>query len=74
MGINEAIKAGCGDARLLNTIEVVGVFFVCLDGCAARRQQMAEPEPPVGEQQTDRKGKRGLSTASARVFLPKLHT
>lgn len=40
--------------------------FVCLDGCAARREQM-ETEQPVGEHRTDRKGKRGLSSASTQA-------
>lgn len=45
--------------------------FVCLDGCAARREQMVETEQPVGEQQTDRKGKSGLSSASTRALSAK---
>ncbi len=45
--------------------------FVCLDGCAARREQMVEAEQPAGEQQTDRKGTRGLSSATAQALAAK---
>lgn len=45
--------------------------FVCLDGCAARMEQMVEPEQPVSEQQTDRKGERGLSSASTQALSAK---
>lgn len=41
---------------------------MCLDGCAARREQMVETEQAVGEHQTDRKGKRGLSSASTQAL------
>lgn len=39
--------------------------FVCLDGYAARREQMVDTGQPVGEQQADRKGKSCLSSAPA---------
>lgn len=45
--------------------------FVCLDGCVARREQMVENEQPVGVHHTDRKGKRGLSSASPRALSAK---
>lgn len=45
--------------------------FVCLDGCAARREQMVETEQPVIEHQNDRKGKRGLSSASTQTLAAK---
>lgn len=44
---------------------------VCLDGCAARREQMTETKQPVGEQHNDRKGKRGLSSASTQTLSAK---
>lgn len=46
--------------------------FVCLDGCAARREQMVETEQPVGEHQTDRKGERGPSSASTQALSAKI--
>ena len=40
---------------------------VCVDGCAARREQMVEAEQPVSEHRADRKGKRGPSCASTQA-------
>lgn len=45
--------------------------FVCLVGCAARKEQMVETEQPVSEHQTVRKGKRGLSYASTLAISAK---
>ncbi|XP_030284451.1 semaphorin-5B isoform X2 [Sparus aurata] len=54
---NSPAPANGGDICIgLHTEEALCNTHTCDDGCAARRQQMAEPEPPVGEQQTDRKG------------------
>lgn len=73
MGINEAIKAGCSDARLLHTFEPVGFCFMRLDGFAERLEQRAEQ--PVGEHQPARKGKAGpVRRLLQGLPLPKLHT
>lgn len=47
------------------------VCAVRLDGCVARRKQMVETQHPDGAHHTDRKGKRGLSSASTLAFCAK---
>ncbi|KAM9347409.1 semaphorin-5B [Symphorus nematophorus] len=54
---NSPAPANGGDICIgLHTEEALCNTHTCDDGCAARREQMVEPEQPVGEHQTDRKG------------------
>ncbi|XP_038577013.1 semaphorin-5B isoform X2 [Micropterus salmoides] len=54
---NSPVPANGGDICIgLHTEEALCNTHTCDDGCAARMEQMVEPEQPVSEQQTDRKG------------------
>ncbi|XP_047193282.1 semaphorin-5B isoform X2 [Scophthalmus maximus] len=54
---NSPAPASGGDICIgLHTEEALCNTHTCDDGCAARREQMATPEQPVGEHRTDRRG------------------